>query len=149
MADYEEILRDLAPCGLSCRKCFANTTGDIATLSTQLQEKLGDFGIYAERFSGFLPVFEDYPAFEGLLSYLAEGHCDGCRQGTCLYPNCGVSTCYGEKGVDFCFQCDEFPCDKTNFDPHLERRWRLMNERMREIGVEAYYEETKDQPRYV
>jgi hypothetical protein len=149
MTDYEEILRDLAPCGLSCRKCFANTKGDIATLSTQLQEKLGGFGVYAERFSGFLTVFKDYAAFEVLLSYLAEGHCDGCRQGTCLYPNCGVCTCYGDKGVDFCFQCDEFPCDKTNFDPHLERRWRLMNERMREIGVEAYYEETKDLPRYV
>lgn len=147
--DYEEILSDLAPCGLSCRKCFANTKGDIATLSTQLQEKLGAFGTYAERFSGFLTVFTDYPAFEGLLSYFAQGHCDGCRQGTCLYPNCGVSTCYQDKGVDFCFQCENFPCDKTNFDPHLECRWRQMNERMKEIGVEAYYEETKGLPRYV
>ena len=50
--------------------------------------------------------------------------------------------------MDFCFQCDEFPCHKANFDRHLERRWRQMNERMGEIGVEAYYEESKDLPRY-
>ena len=40
-------------------------------------------------------------------------------------------------------------CDKTNFDPHLEERWRKMNIRMKEIGVEAYYEETKDLCRYL
>jgi len=145
---YEEILADLAPCGLSCRKCFANSKGEIASLSGQLQDRLGSFDIYAQRFSTFLPPFEDYPAFRRLLAFLAQGHCAGCRQGTCLYPACGVTTCYREKGVDFCFQCEEFPCQRTNFDPHLERRWREMNERMREIGVEAYYDETRDQPRY-
>jgi len=146
--EYEEILDRLAPCGLSCRKCFANTKGDIASLSAQLLERLAGFEVYAERFSAFLPAFEDYPAFQGLLAHFAQGQCDGCRGGTHLNPNCRVTTCHGEKGVDFCFQCDEFPCDRTSFDPHLERRWRQMNERMREIGVEAYYEEAKDQPRY-
>ena len=50
--------------------------------------------------------------------------------------------------MDFCFQCDEFPCEKANFDEHLRRRWIAMNERMKEAGVETYYEETKDEPRY-
>jgi hypothetical protein len=146
--EYQEILDDLAPCGLSCRKCFAHSEGDIAMLSTQLQERLGSFDIYAKRFSAFLPAFEDYPAFQKLLAYLAEGQCDGCRKGTCLWPDCGVATCYADKGVDFCFQCDEFPCDRTNFDPHLERRWLQMQKQMKEVGVEAYHEETKDLPRY-
>jgi hypothetical protein len=146
--EYTHILSDLAPCGLSCRKCFANNRGDIVTLSRQLQERLAGFGVYAERFSDFLPAFKEYPAFQALLDHFAEGHCDGCRQGGCLFPNCGVTTCYREKAVEFCFQCDEFPCNHTNFDPHLERRWRQMNERMREIGVEAYHEETRDRPRY-
>ncbi len=146
---YQIIQHDLAPCGLSCRKCFANTEGHIAVLSHQLQDRLGAFDVYAQRFSAFLPAFEEYPPFKELLAYLAQGHCAGCRSGTCLYPNCGVTACYQEKDVDFCFQCEEFPCEKTNFDPHLERRWVRMNERMREIGVEAYYEETRDAPRYV
>jgi len=72
-----------------------------------------------------------------------------CREGTCKYPDCGVIECYKTKGVDFCFQCDEFPCDKTNFDPDLKRRWIKMNKKMQEIGVEAYYEKTRNMPRYI
>jgi hypothetical protein len=78
--DYEDSLLDLAPCGLSCRKCFANIEGDIAMLSTELLDRLGSFGIYAERFSAFLPAFKEYPAIEGLLSYFAQGQCGGCRE---------------------------------------------------------------------
>ncbi len=146
--DYAEILDFLAPCGLSCRKCMAYAGGDIAFHSKKLQELLGNFNIYAQRFSSFLPEFKNYPQFESMLSCFAAPDCQGCRQGACKYPNCGVVDCYRAKGVDFCFQCDDFPCDKTNFDPHLEKRWLKMNTRMREIGVEAYYEETKDLCRY-
>lgn len=49
-------------------------------------------------------------------------------------------------GLD-CGKC--FACDHTNFDPHLETRWVAMNRRMKEIGVEAYIEETRDNCRYV
>ena len=69
--EYEDILGDLAPCGLSCRKCFAKSQGDIALLSAQLRERLGSFDVYAERFSAFLTAFEDYPPFKELLAYLA------------------------------------------------------------------------------
>jgi len=52
------------------------------------------------------------------------------------------------KGVDFCFQCDEFPCEKTSFDPDLKQRWVQMNTRMKEVGVESYFEKTKNLLRY-
>ena len=113
-----------------------------------MERLLGSFDNYAERFSIFLPVFANYSSFKLLLSYLAHGDCLGCRRGTCKYPNCGVIRCYKMKGVDFCFQCNEFPCEKTNFDLDLKRRWIQMNERIKEIGVKAYFEETKDLPRY-
>jgi hypothetical protein len=145
---YKEILTVLAPCGLNCRKCFAYSDGEIRIFSTKLQELLGSFDRYAERFSVFLPVFKNYPPFKELLAYFTQADCNGCRKGACKYPNCGVITCYREKGVDFCFQCDEFPCEKTNFDPDLKGRWIKMNNRMKEIGVESYFEETKDLPRY-
>lgn len=147
--EYHEILDLLAPCGLSCGKCFAYTKGDIAFHSQRLQELLGNFDSYAERFSSFLPEFKQYPHFKKMLAYFAGPDCKGCRQGNCKYPNCGVAACYKAKGVDFCFQCDEFPCKKTNFDPHLEKRWLQMNSRMKKVGVEAYYEETKDLGRYL
>jgi hypothetical protein len=146
--EYKDILDILAPCGLNCRKCLAYSEGEIRTHSIDLQKLLGSFDRYAERFSLFLPVFKNYPFFKELLAYFTQADCNGCRKGACKYPNCGVIACYQQKGVDFCFQCDEFPCEKTNFDPDLKRRWIQMNNRMKEVGVETYYQETKDLPRY-
>lgn len=146
---YEEIKKILAPCGLNCGKCQAYAEGDIKKHSSELKRLLGSFDIYAERFSKFLPVFKNYPAFKELLYQFSQANCRGCRQGDCKYPNCGVASCYRQKGIDFCFQCIEFPCNKTNFDPNLRERWLGMNRRMQEVGVEAYYGETKDLPRYV
>lgn len=145
---YDRIKKSLAPCGLNCLKCMAYAEGDIRRHSTELRGLLGDFDSYAERFSRFAPAFSNYPAFKELLAHFTTGSCRGCRSGDCVYPNCGVSPCSRERGVDFCFLCAEFPCDKSNFDPNLKARWIAMNTRMKEIGVEAYWEETKDQPRY-
>jgi hypothetical protein len=145
---HEDILRELAPCGLNCRKCIAFRDGDIRKTAEQMQRLLGSFDTYAARFSAFLAVFKNYAAFKGMLAFFTRADCSGCRTGQCKYPSCGVKTCHREKHVDFCSQCDEFPCDKTNFDPDLKRRWIEMNERMKQIGVEQYYEESKDLPRY-
>src|SRR3990172_1917670 len=146
---YDDILKTLAPCGLNCGKCQAYVEGDIKKHAMELKRLLGSFDTYAERFSKFLPVFTNYPAFKEMVTQFSEANCKGCRKGDCKYPNCGVATCYKQKGVDFCFQCDEFPCEKSNFDQNLKQRWLAMNRRMKGIGVEAYFEETKDVPRYV
>ncbi len=147
--NYDEMKRILAPCGLNCMKCQAYFEGDIKRHATELKRLLGSFDTFAERFSRFLAVFKNYPAFKELLAQFSEGNCKGCRQGDCKYPNCGVAKCSKGKGVDFCFQCAEFPCSKSNFDPNLHSRWIKMNRRMKEVGVEAYFEETKEQPRYM
>ncbi|MGE5584000.1 MAG: DUF3795 domain-containing protein [Bacillota bacterium] len=147
---YKDVLDVLAPCGLNCAKCFAFYEGEVGLYSARLQDLLGDFDRYAERFSRLagLEVFSNYPSFKELLSYLAQADCRGCRNGDCRYTGCGVITCYRQMGVDFCFECPEFPCARTNFDPDLERRWRQMNTRMREVGPEEYLKETRDLPRY-
>ena len=146
---YEDMLERLAPCGLNCGKCVAYAKGEIRFHSEKLKDLLGSFDGYAERFKRFRPVFEHYPAFKALLEHFTKAECRGCRAGDCTYPNCGVAACYKDKGVDFCFQCDEFPCAKTNFDENLKARWIAMNIRMKEVGVERYFEESKDAPRYV
>jgi len=145
---YEDILKKLAPCGLDCSKCLAYSSGEIRMVSERLAMLLGDFDRYAQRFSSFQGVFRNYPQFKELLEHFTRADCTGCRNGACRYPGCNVMKCSQEKGVDFCFQCDEFPCGKTNFDLDLKRRWVEMNTRMQEIGIEAYYEETKNLPRY-
>jgi hypothetical protein len=146
--DYREILDFLAPCGLSCQKCFVYTKGVIPYHSKKLKELLGNFNKYAEGASPYWPELKNFTQFEEVLTLFASPDCKGCRQGDCKHPNCGVIDCYKKKGVDFCFQCDDFPCDKTNFDPRMSKMWLQMNTRMKEIGIEAYYMETMDELRY-
>jgi hypothetical protein len=146
-----EVLDTLAPCGLNCRKCFSYRDGPIGHHAGALQDLLGpNFAVYAQRFAQLgLTRFESYPGFADLLAYLAEPDCGGCREGQgCKWPDCGVQRCFAQRKIAFCYQCDEFPCGQTGFDPHLERRWIAMNERMREVGPEHFLVETQGESRY-
>lgn len=146
---HEELLRVLAPCGLNCGKCLAFRRGDIQRHAAGLRDGLGpNFAQYAERFAGMRPEFGGYGAFKDLLDALAEGSCTGCRQSGCLFAACGVTQCVRERGVDFCYQCVDFPCDRHGMPEQLAECWRVNNERMAASGAEAYYERIKDKPRY-
>ena len=148
---YEQIKTRLAPCGLHCGKCFAFADGDIRHQSLQLKESLGNFDVYAERFVDMLdePVFKKYGEFKEMLAHFASVECKGCRQEMCkIFKTCQVRDCHEQKKVDFCFQCSDFPCNNTGFDQHLHKRSVDINRRMKEIGVEKYYDEIKDKTRY-
>lgn len=149
--NYEKIRASLAPCGLSCEKCFASADGDIRRHSLKLNERLGNFGPYAQRYETLLgdPVFKKYPAFREMLDFFVSENCKGCRKEQCkLFKDCGVRPCHQEMGVDFCYQCDEFPCTKTGFDENLYQAWVRINEIIRTKGLEEYYEITLKRPRY-
>ena len=149
--DYQKILNSLGPCGINCQKCFAFKNGSIKKESEKLKNSLGNFDIYAKRFNELLdaPVFNKYTDFKEMLDYFASGTCLGCRKQKChLFKSCNVRNCHKEKSVDFCFQCNEFPCNNSGFDIHLEQRWISINQRMKEVGVENYYNEIKYEPRY-
>lgn len=148
---YELIKEQLGPCGLHCGKCFAFVGGEIQKYAIELRRALGNFDIYAERFSEILnePIFEKYPTFKMFLAYLASAHCGGCRKEKCkLFTACRVRTCAESQGVDFCFQCRNFPCAETGFDAHLFQRHVAINLQMRKLGVENYYKTVKSASRY-
>lgn len=140
----------LSPCGLHCGKCFAFAEGDIHEAAVKLRENLGHFEPYAERFTIQLdPAFEKYKDFKAMLDYFADASCKGCRKEKCkFYKNCKVRACAFEKAVDFCHECPEFPCSHTGLDNNLYKRSVAINEKIREIGVDAYYAQVKDLPRY-
>jgi hypothetical protein len=122
------------------------------TLTLKLKEKLGNFDSYAKRFEALLgdPVFRKYPDFKAMLDYLASENCKGCRNEQCkMFSDCGVRGCHQEKRIDFCYQCDEFPCKRTNFDENLYKAWVRINEIIRNEGIEKYYEKTLERPRYI
>jgi hypothetical protein len=147
----DEILKKLAPCGLSCEKCYAFADGTIRQHSRELKNALGNFLPYAKRFSDLLeePVFNTYLFFDLQLDYFTKVECGGCRVDNCkLFKSCNVRSCSKTKQVDFCFQCTDFPCSLTGFDENLHKRWIKMNSRMKEVGIEVYYQETKEATRY-
>ncbi len=148
----KQIKAAIAPCGLNCEKCFAHVDGDIREFSLKLKEKLGNFDMYATRFETLLdnPIFKKYPDFKEMLDYFASENCKGCRNEQCkLFKGCGVRSCHQEKQIDFCHECNEFPCEKTNFDKNLYKRWVLINEKINKGGIEEFYKRTKDKPRYI
>ena len=145
----EHVREIMAPCGLDCGKCLANPDSRIAVLARELRGELGGFGSYAGRFALMNPVFSRYADFAALLDHLADGGtCPGCRTGRCLFAGCEVGRCTRERGVDYCSECDEFPCAKANLPAHLDALWRATTAAIREMGPEAFYETIRNRPRY-
>ncbi len=147
----DDIRIKLGPCGLLCEKCFAFADGPIKKSSVELKKALGNFDQYAGRFVELLhePGFSGYKDFKILLNIFTEAECRGCRLDGCkLFTGCKVKGCSIDKNVDYCFQCGFFPCDNTGFDENLKKRWISIQDRMREIGIEQYYNDIKDKPRY-
>ncbi len=117
-----------APCGLDCFNCelyVENLTDKLAGL---IHEKLG------------VPE-QDIP-------------CRGCRQqdGKNYHlgsEGCATLDCVKEKGVDFCFNCDEFPCanlaptaDGAARYPHNMKMYNLC--RIKQVGLEKWIAEAGD-----
>ena len=102
------------------------------------------------------PVFEDNITDETrkkisphLHVSLKEAACKGCKpeQGRCRFSqNCATWACTQEKGVSFCFECDEFPCGllapsaQGATYPHNMKMYNLC--RMKLIGLDAWIEES-------
>ena len=147
----DELRCRLAPCGLYCGRCFAFVNGDIRVFSSRLKAALGNFDVYAKRYVKLLddPIYATYPKFKSFLAHLAGVSCGGCRKEKCkLFVACGVRPCAETRKVDFCFQCADFPCNKTGFDEHLYARHVAINIQMKKVGIEKYFDEVKNIPRY-
>lgn len=104
-------------------------------------------------------MFEDNVT-DQFQSYLSEKtnipkemiRCKGCTEGNiCLLlklggKSCKTADCAREKGVEYCYECDVFPCenlmpiaDGAQKYPHNMKLYNLC--RMKRIGIEAWTEE--------
>ena len=147
--EHEEIVERLAPCGLDCSRCFNYHDGQITQSATELRDALIGFEKRALHIAKDLyPELEAYEQFARVLDVMTRGQCHGCRSGGPQMPFCAARTCFREKGVDFCFECDEYTCSRNSYPELLAKKWHDNNERMKEVGVEAFYEESLRRPRY-
>lgn len=146
--EYEAAVRALAPCGLDCSRCLNRVGGSVSAHAAALLQALDGFERHADRFAGFDPAFAAYDGFKQVASRLAQASCNGCRQGECLHQACRVGRCAAKHGVDFCFQCQDFPCRDSGLEGPLAERWKNNNQRMRELGVQGFHRESLGKPRY-
>jgi hypothetical protein len=78
-----------------------------------------------------------------------EIRCNGCRTEviTAYCKNCFMKKCAAEKGIDFCGECNEYPCTELKeFQsklPHRAELWKSQ-ERIKEIGWENWFNEMID-----
>ena len=115
--DYRKLT---APCGIDCFNC--EVFGD--NITPELQAMIA-------------PHMGAEPS---------QVKCDGCRESGCLVlPEgaCPTKKCIDDKGVEFCFECDEFPCRKLQ--PCLDgaakypQNFKLFNLcRIQKVGVEKW-----------
>jgi hypothetical protein len=101
-----------------------------------------------------------FNTFQNTLQYLGGASCPGCRNNPpsnkdgwgCL-EGCVIPACVKERGVDFCAECDEFPCQKAKdffTTPEMTSSyWENGSRRIKEVGIEAYFEEKKDVSHYI
>ena len=72
--------------------------------------------------------------------------CDGCRsekRGP-YCQTCKMVVCAAEKGIDFCVECDEYPCEELKaFQAAAPHRIELWNdlERIKEFGYKQWSQE--------
>lgn len=144
----EMILNDLAPCGIDCSRCVVYKGGVIQKSSTELKKALTNFERKAEDFARMVPELEHYKEFTRILDFFTNPTCNGCRNGDSRNPACKINTCFKEKGVDFCYECDDYPCDKNSFNNEFKKKWIRINNSMKEMGLENYFRESKNKPRY-
>jgi hypothetical protein len=84
---------------------------------------------------------------------LAEGECAGCRGPLDEHwsPDCAFLPCARDKGHTYCFQCDDFPCDKLEAfaaDGYEHHRLAVENmKRMRAVGLAQWIAE-QDEPMF-
>jgi hypothetical protein len=143
-----EIKTELSVCGLDCKRCADYENSEIKSLSSQLAKLLEGYERVAAMKSEKNTLFNGYPIFLEILQHFAKGACGGCRSENLQCPvECFAKTCNRQRGVDFCFECSEYPCDKQ-FEGKTRQRWLERNNRMKETGAENYYMEQSKLPRY-
>jgi len=145
---YEQAVKELAPCGVDCSRCVSYDKGEIVTLSVALKESLVNFEHMAQKMKNFVPVLNDYEQFMSVLEHFANGHCPGCRPSDNPECKCNISSCHKTQNVNFCFECSEYPCSPKTYNESLTKKWEQNNNLMKTIGVDAFYNEQKQKPRY-
>jgi hypothetical protein len=114
MMSNTDMLKLTAPCGLYYGGCSLYRARSDKALAERMAQRMG---VSAD----MVPICLGCRAQEGRIAVVAEP--------VCSTYNCAVS----EKGLEFCYQCDEFPClklapcvDRAQEIPHSSKVYNLL-----------------------
>lgn len=86
----------------------------------------------------------DFDEFVKGLTWLASQSepCKGCRfgGGWSWWRDCPSRTCCIQKDIDFCYQCDDFPCESLQKGHLLEARKMIIeaNNQIKSVGIKNW-----------
>ena len=138
----------VAYCGLYCGECFLYQ-GKVADLARDLRKELrqSKFDRTAAYLSSvsFFANLKDYPQCYQVLGTMVKLRCNkGCRGGGGS-PACKMRICCQKKGIEGCWECEEFEtCQKldylnTNHDDALLKNLRIISKK----GMEQFLQGRK------
>jgi hypothetical protein len=148
MNNYEQAVKDLAPCGNDCSRCASYENSKIVQLSKELNESLENFENMAEKIKDFMPIFNNYEEFLAILRHFSKGICPGCRFSDKPNCQCSINICHKKEKVNFCFECSKYPCNPTTYNESLSKVWKENNDNMKSMGVDNFYVAQKEKTRY-
>lgn len=130
-------------CGLYCGDCVGYQ-GKVADLSRDLRKELrqAKFDKTAEYLSTIscFDIFKKYGDCYEVLGALVKFRCRKTCKGGGGPPFCKMRKCCQKKGIDGCWQCDEFEtCEKLDFLKPVHGDAHIKNLRiLRKKGVDAF-----------
>jgi hypothetical protein len=147
----KELLDKIAPCSLMCHTCSAYDHGVIFRAAKQLSK-------YTEGMCEFYKKHcpnevERFNAFQEELAKYCAGNCLGCRErkhNRCSIKGCFILDCTIEHDIDYCGECAEFPCDKTQkiFEEEVYMQWLKGNQEIKALAIEGFWKKNCEKPHY-
>lgn len=129
MTSLSEDEWDISYCGLNCAKC------DIFLASH------GNEDLHEDLLNWFKENID--PEIESISCERCRGPTNECWSGDCEFRPCAM-----EKGLDYCFECPDFICDKlekfANDGTEHHKRTVENLKRMKKIGLEKWKSSQKE-----
>ena len=156
----QDLLNYIAPCSLLCYTCPALKDGAISEYAIKLCKYFEGYYDFndanmPDQYRWRLNEFEEF--YKQLEKY-TKRKCPGCRNnpssGSGCIEGCFITSCVKEHGVDYCAACSEYPCEKaktffTTINKIIGQDWENGNKRIKEIGIEEYFNEKKNMSHYI
>jgi len=141
MTDVFEVKKLIGYCGIYCGGCGMYKGRIITKVADDLKELVEAYG-YPEWVPEFGRIDFDFQEFQKGLAYFTKKnsgcYCQkSCKDGGGL-PGCEIKKCAEERGVEICFQCDDYPCE--HIYQFLKRHPEIAKEyeRFKKLGLEEW-----------